>query len=66
MKAALCYVALILLVVVAISYARRRSAARNEANGTTEPSRFRGYKASLKTPINHGTPQYDAPRSSAS
>lgn len=31
---------------------------RNEANGSVNTRRFKGYKESLKTPINSGTPLY--------
>lgn len=45
-------------VVVAYLVTHKPALARNEANGKTEPRRFGGYKASLKTTINQGTPIY--------
>lgn len=35
---------------------------RNEANGPANVRDFKGYKASLKTPINHGVSSYGETR----
>lgn len=60
MKEILCLAGALFLVGIIVVYvaAHRPSVLRNEANGPTNLTRFKGYKESLKTPINGGVPVY--------
>lgn len=60
MRGLLYCIGLLVLVGLIVGYlvAHRPSIKNNEANGPTNVHRFTGYKASLKTPVNQGTPLY--------
>lgn len=68
MKDILYCIGLLVLVGLIVGYLalHRPRLSRNEANGPVEPRRFAGYKASLKTAVNQGTPFYGESVGSAS
>lgn len=68
MKDILSCIGLLVLVGLIVGYLalHRPRLARNEANGPVDPHRFKGYKASLKTPVNKGAPFYGESVGSAS
>lgn len=60
MKEMVYCMSLLVIIGLVVGYllAHKPTLARNEANGTVHPARFSGYKASLKTTVNQGTPLY--------
>ena len=60
MKQILCFAAVLIVVGLIVGYVayHRPNIKHNEANGPTNMARFKGYKESLKTTINQGTPLY--------
>ncbi len=61
-------VGLLIMVGLVVGYLalHRPRLARNEAKGPVDPRRFTGYKASLETAVNNGTPFYGESIGSAS